>query len=336
MSDIFDVVLLVSTLTKALLHTISFYLLRHLKRNGHDIHQATYLTNLSRCEIIMSVLLFIRCVSHFTSWSNVRQFHMYIDIVNLGGCGIVYYLSISLITVDRLLDILLNIRYPVYCTEQKTKRILCVVWVLGCAVIITLVVLEKKSRIDTYHLLFTYVYPVCNAAYLLLAVATYVFIFQKFNQTRTDPTGNEAPRRRQGVTAKPTTTERLSLLQVYRNSRFHIPVLIITSFLMFKVTPDLIAEVVGCTNEKFRDMVLHVCLMSYCISGIVSAYVYLQTEPLVMNLRRKKFKELRLWWQCRRKLRWRRTRESSSCSREMDNLPHWQRDIRMQNIENNS
>jgi hypothetical protein len=179
--------------------------------------------------------------------------------------------------------------------------------------------------VEVHHILFTYVFPVCNTMYLMLATTTYALIFNKFKLTRNIPVEKRTRRRRQGVTesSKPSTTETQSLLQIYRNSRFHIPVLIITSFLLFKVTPDLITEVLGCTDSVLEDTTLHVCLMSYSASGMISAYVYLFTQPSVKNLMRKKLRQLRVEWT------WRKEQRSRS---SINGLPQWQKDIRMRNV----
>ena len=101
--------------------------------------------------------------------------------------------------------------------------------------------------------------------------------------------------RRRGVTIKPPTTTRA----IYRKSRFHIPVLIVTSFLILEMIPDLVAESIECCNKENLDIVLSIYFTSHALSGMTSAYTYVFMEKSVKRLSQAKLKRVRSM--CQRK-----------------------------------
>ena len=322
--QVFDGLLLLFSLINTSIHTLAYHILQHITKNGHDPLKYIYLSNLSKCQIVMNAVMFTRCVVHLIKWPHFEQFNEYADILILAGCGIVYYFSISLVTIDRLFDILLNIRYPLYCTPQKARRILYSAWLLGLIVAIIIAMLVELTNLQTYHILFTYMFPFCNSVYVVLAAVTYIFIFQKFKNTRDIPSGQKLRKRKAGLVhfSKLSVSQAGRLVEIYRNSRFHLPVLNITSFLVFKIVPDLVSELVGCRNIRYQNTVLHVCLMSYAVSGMVSAYLHLLTHSSIKNLVKKKIRKIkiRLAWSDVDKLK-------DSNSIILHAIPQWQRDI---------
>ena len=294
MNNILDVILVFLAIVNLCLHSTGCYLLICLYQNGNQKLQQIYLINFSCCEIVMNCVQLVCCTLEMISTSpNTNELRKYLDIVNLAGNGTVYYLSISYINLDRFFDILLNIRYPVYWSEQKSKYLISCTWFVGIFVAVIFSLLYKLKATDYYHVLFTYFFPTLNSVFLIIAVFAYSYIFHKYKQTRPLPTHKI---RRRGVTDKPS----LNQVAIYRNSRFHIPVLIVISFVVLKVLPDLTAEIFIFGDVNDVDMMLNICFVSYAFAGIASAYIYVFVQKPIRALLCKKVRATRSLWNLRK------------------------------------
>ena len=336
MNNVLIGILMVLTMVNICLHSTGCYLLFCLYGKTNQTLQQLYLINLSCCEVVINLVELMCCAVELISTStNINEFQKYLDIINLAGNGTVYYLSISYVNLDRLFDILLNIRYPVYWSEQKAKYLITCTWSVGVIVAVVFCLSYQIEGTEQYHVLFTYFFPTLNSAFLVIALATYSFIYHKYKQTRIMPTQKV---RRRGVTVKPPSTASINPMAVYRNSRFHIPVLIVTSFVVLKVIPDLVAQIIGCGNKEKCKVILYICFMSHALTGIASAYIYVFMEKSVKRLLQKRIRRALSKWRPCESNRMRRKGISNRIAPSiitmeksedftMQNIPEWQRDV---------
>lgn len=279
---------IILSIVNILLHFLGCFLLFELRRNGKDNLQQYYLIHFSCCELVGNMLELVCCVlEHVSSRNNILLLRKYFDVINIAGNGSVYYIIISIITLDRLFDILLNIRYPVYWSKKKAKYLMVMMWSAGIIVSIVFCVTFAFGYTDYYNVLFGYYLPILNAIFLVIAVLTYSFIFHKYRVTRPI-----VKKRRPGVVEKKGTI--MSRFTIYRNSRFHIPVLVVSTFVLLKVIPDMIARCIESADSKGVEIMMHICLLSYAVSGIASAYIYVFVQEPVKTLMYKKLNKLRL------------------------------------------
>ena len=334
-AQVLDGILVIVSITGIFLHALGCYVLLSLSRNGqqslHQTFQNLYLIQFAFCECLTNVLQLLRCVSHLISPSStIKEFHTYLDIINLAGTGTVYYLSISFVTVDRFLDIQLNIRYAVYWSEKQAKSMVISSWLIGFFVSVILTLVQKLHHTNFYQFLFTYYFLPLNLAYLFIAIISYSFIFHKYKKTRSKPRQEGVRRRRCGVTEaeKPTMS---NAFEAYRNSRFHVPVLIIVSFVTLKFIPDVIAQIMFWRTPNTCKVVLRVCFISYAILGIFSSYVYILIQTPVRTLLDKKAKKARRRWSMKRHGGRQKCRRNGIVSMNTEQLPGllllWQREV---------
>ena len=251
-------------------------------------------------------------------------------MVQFTGAAIIFHLSMVLITVDRLLVILLNIKYPVYWSEDKAKKLLLALWTLSGVITIVVALCQKYADFEWENYFFTYFFPIIEFFFIGLALATYLFIFKKFRIARivpvtnvvalhrtysrkewkpeppqtTAPEGGRGGRRGGGgeaMEAEPTSNspvvpfnkrlrQRRSSIQTFRKSKFFIPVLLILTFLIFIVGADMImlfAVVMGGNSSKWLAVTLQI---SYSISNLLDAWIYIILEPELKTLLVRKLK----------------------------------------------
>ena len=71
---------------------------------------------------------------------------------------------------------------------------------------------------------------------------------------------------------------------------FYIPILLITTFLAFIVVPDLIYLSVAIIQQKPSDTLDAACWISYAVSNLVDAYIYIYLQHDVRIAVKKTFK----------------------------------------------
>ena len=191
---------------------------------------------------------------------------------------LVYYLTMIYLTADKLFDIRLNLTYYLYWNEMKTKRLLKATWILSCLIVVlaTLVCLcpVNCQFFGRCMEIFRVVNTVFDFCFLALAFFTYFFIFRKFKKSRLPPFYQKR---------LPVPTE-LSTFAVFKKSRFYIPLLVISSFIVFMVFPDiflLLNTELACTKKRL-------CYIFFSLSDFVDAsiYIYLQNDVWALLLKK--------------------------------------------------
>ena len=278
------IILSLIRLVNIVLHSGGCFLLITQYRNGVDTPQQLFLINLSFTELLQNITTFFMTPIHKMvdvsdiSFHDIDVFQEYLVIVIETTIWFMYYVSMTLITVDRLLAICLNLKYPVYCSVRKAKRALLSSWVFSVTLFVVVVVLYSLDITDYYPYIW-YVYITFDFAFVILAMVCYIFIFRQFSKTREQPS-MRAQRRE-------------SLFRLFRRSRFYLSVCLITSFLCLKVTADLLLfflNVVCQIGSADSDMITFVM---WALSDSVDAWIYIYMETSVRKLFLRRFRSLK-------------------------------------------
>ena len=244
MSLVLTVILSVLNLVATILHILGCYLLVCQYKNGLQNSQQLYLINLAVSEGSVN---FLQLLTNYTSHNLyvLRQCQHYIKTVRGYGFVTVYYLTMIYLTLDKLFHIALNMKYPLYWNGDRTKMLLITTWVITISSAITVSVVHHFTGFEVLEVLDWYVYPTFNVIFLICAVIAYGFIFHKYKESRMPPVPYITGQRRE------------STYQIFRKSRFFIPVLLITTFIFFLAIPDFIQTVhvaMGYShNHNFRN-----------------------------------------------------------------------------------
>ena len=272
------IVLLLLNILNVFLHTLGTYLLVCLCKHGTVNAQQIYLINLSMCEALMNLLEALRRIPDLIGTSDavndvISEVQTYMLIVMFTGISFVFYLDMIYLTVDRLLDIWLNLTYPVYWNEFKAKRLLQGTWVIGAVLSIVISLLHHFVSFKWQEPVFKFFYPTLGFGFIILALVTYCFIFHKYASTRGLPTENRRIRPR-----------RINVIQVFRKSRFYVPVMLILTFIIFMVIPDLTYLFVGIIGGEESPTLLIVCWICYAVSNLADAWIYIFEKTTVRRM----------------------------------------------------
>lgn len=290
MDNILNSILLVFIVTNIFLHSLGIHLLICLERTPTSRWHEMYLLNLSLSELLINIseLLVWRIPKIFTwnqsSLPHLHKVQEFISLINASFIAINYYFSMFYITIDRLLDIHLNIRYNVYWNENKAKKLIYATWGFSSVVCICLVSTYFSKAYDyKYAMLHFFMLP-ADFLFIFLTIITYVVIFKTFRRTRVF-----------SVTAS-TTYATPTCWQVFRNSRFYVSVLIILSFVLFMIFPDI--TFMFCAFNKKGDVGLallrDITCVIYQIAYLSDAVIYIFMHQPVRKLLWKKIRSRRI------------------------------------------
>lgn len=270
-----------------ILHSIGAYLLLSLYATCKYKIQQIYLIHLSISECLINFLEIVRTVLDLINLNGdakliAEEIRHYTLILSFTGISVVYYFDMIYLTLDKLMDIVLNIKYPIYWNEHKTKRLLGVTWFLGILSSIIVSFSYKFLNFKWEPAFFKYFYPPIEITFILLAFVTYAFIFRKYTQAHRNLPGT--------IVSLDSSIDgrKRNAFQLFRRSRFYIAVLLIITFLLFFVVPDLTYLSIAVIQKKKSEILTHICWICYAISNLADAYIYIFVQDKVRRTLLKK------------------------------------------------
>lgn len=284
--DTWVLIAIVLQFTNFLIHIFGCYLLASIFREGNGNIQLVYLLNLGISEAVINFLgILLTPLSSFGTFSTAtisatHQVQYSIMIVLETGVLLVYYLCMVYITLDKLFEVKLNIKYPIYMNERRAKYLMIVTWIacLGFGSFVCIWFHTVKNKLEEPFV--KYVYPTLDIGYLVLASVSYVIIFQKFKESRSAPLRHRLNK-----------GKKLNTFQVFRKSNFYVSGLLIASFILLMVIPDLVYLVIGILKAEKTDELVAYCFLSILLSYFVDGFIYILLQRKVRMKLKKKIKK---------------------------------------------
>jgi len=285
----FVIALVVMSGLNVMLHSVGTYLCITVYRDNNSI-QITNLINLSLTQALASLVVLLDEASELiydmmgitegstAMWLRKLDVYLYIVIYVL-FC--IYYIVMLVITLDKFFEVYLNIRYPIFWDVNKSKRLTYLIWLVSVCVCVLLCVIYH-FRPFNYQMIFTeIVSPLFNFTFLLVAVVSYVYIFRRFRHTRT---------RHPSLNGSKT---RESMYTTFRNSNFHLCALLVVSFIVFMVAPNLAYLFHGWAGQQRSHASKDAIKVSYQLSFLVDFAIYVIMQPEIRGLCLKKVRRCR-------------------------------------------
>lgn len=122
------------------LHLLSLVLLFNIKSGNMNCSQKYLLISLCLAEFCFGVSVILRSTFHFLGMINVI---IILYIFELTPLFLVYLLIMIFITVDRLLEFRLNIKYPLYWSSKKTLVVLIIAFTVSISISICVITLKQ-------------------------------------------------------------------------------------------------------------------------------------------------------------------------------------------------
>jgi len=274
---VIQIIFLSLEIGNSILHGVGVCFLLCLYKRENKDSQNLFLLNLSCSELLWNIMAIIRSILatlHKVGYKQgaIMKMHWCFHIALGTGVCYIHILAMFYLTVDRLLHILLHLRYPVFWNMRKSMTLVLVTWVLNLFLGLILSLLTyfkfRYVYIETQinRILTVYVTSALYGVYLIFAAISYSKIFMTYARSE-----------KRNVHKSQTT--KMSLYRIFKNSRFYFPVIIIISYLVLTVVPSLTRAtwlMIYPRNYNYTIMMFyHICVrLSHTFDGV--AYIFLQ------------------------------------------------------------
>ena len=306
MISIVDIVLFLFNIFNVVIHSTGcFLLVATYKLNKTNAKRKrspqTYLINLSISEGLMNVVEVMRLILKYIPVSNevstyCVEIRHYLLIINFTGVWSIIYLSMVGITVDRFLNILLHVRYPVYWNISKSKRLTTFTWISGIIICSCVSLTHKFCMFQWENFFFLYVYSIIDLVFIVLGMLTYALIFLKYRRSyvlQNQILQLSRLKIFKRASYKDALEEPKCIFEVFIKSQFFIPVILILVFIIFVTILDLVYLFCGMNaHDELKNKYLAWCGISYAVCNVVDAMVYVFLQQNVRKLLKNHLKNL--------------------------------------------
>lgn len=217
-----------------ILNAIGVWTLIKLQHKYISQNQKVLAVTLCSIELCTCVIVIARCFTLMVEVEVLRTVFISFHIVTL---GLMYTFVMFLITVERYLLIKLNIKYAIYITTKKMKITLCVAFVVFTVAFLILLTFNIHLEHDIERLFVVYIYPIFEFLFIAAVFLTYYAIFKKYKSN-----DQRLERLRFHVCNNTNSFNRCALKS--KGFDFYIPSLIIVTFIIFTVMPNMFRRLV--------------------------------------------------------------------------------------------
>lgn len=327
---VLHVVLAIQNFINIALHTIGFYLLYSLDNKNS---QKIFLLNLSLSEILKNLIVPMMTLPELFGaydMGSLQEMRLYYTIVYDYTVMFSYYTTMFSITAERYFIILLGgKKYQTYWDIRKTKYLVVFTWLLGITGSIAIALMYRFASLSFIEYfvylnnrdaaVVVYSSPLIDAAFIVLAIAVYHKIFQKYSRSQrkirsegrsggpaTAPENGvggspqRKRRRRHSGSAAATTAEnggsgappQQSTFKLFVHSSFFIVALLIGSFLIFTIIPDMIFSYHETSDLKIARRLDTICYILFATSDLADVFIYVFVQEKVRKTLWKKLHKL--------------------------------------------
>lgn len=249
-----------------ILHVIAINFLLHFRTNFLCSHnQRICLLNMCFTELLLSIigiigkLLFVLGYRYAAEWVIIWQ-----D----GFLNVWYILIMVFLTFDRLLTVHFHLRYEVYWSTRKTKVSLITICIMSMQVNLILLLIPGNTLDDKFHIIISYVWPVLDGIFVLVALVTYIYLYIRLERNKMDQL-NQLKSLRNNARRKSSACFK----KVKKG--FYLPTFLILSFVLTWMVPDLILTYYY-SNHKPIEEYMHLAVsLVYPIALILDAVLYI-------------------------------------------------------------
>lgn len=255
-----------------------FVLFKIRKKKISNRSQYACMCCLCAVEILISLAFIITPLNIST------KARLFINIFKDGVLMNWFLFVMIILTLDRFMEVFLNIRYRVLWKPRKTK--FCLLLTLVISVILTAIV-YWQSLADIQKLfpkyITLYTWSILTTIAVLFVIVTYTYFMVKIYTH---------PKRK-------TSTEKRILQSLQRDNKrslvarikckIYIPTLLILSFILFCVIPDQVYLYYVVKEEKLPDITLKYIIVSHALEFTVDAFIYIIASKVSRQFIRKSF-----------------------------------------------
>ena len=247
-------------------------------------NQRLFLFHLSLSETCLTFIETAKRILYISFHSEHTMIIEYMNIVQFSSAAMVYLFIMIYLTVDRFFELYLNIRYPLYWSERKTKRLLTATWIVFIILAIVLSFLYKYQSIDYERLFYIYTWPITEAVFLVVAFWTYGYVIRKLYESYTSINNSRQSSINKFNMNNNNMPKSSKNQSQFKKSAFYLPTLLILTFVLLQVVPDLTILFVVLSGNSVSAHVYTAVFMTYMVSIFLDAIIYIFLSPYVKQM----------------------------------------------------
>lgn len=238
-----------------ILHIVAISLLLYLpKRRNQDViflHISASEICMCCCELTQNILS--RSYGVGTLPINI------IILVQISLFVIPNILFMLILTLERFGKIYFGMKYPICFSKYRLRIVLSLTWMTGIICSVIALPLKLKCSINTLAIIFTYIFPVLEGTFLVVAVIAYSYIYKKFYEVKNFRYDKDSQR----------TQARL------KKVNFIPPFLIIFNFIVFVIAPDIANMTIFYHTGSGKQIHTNILVIIYVVGFINDAIIYI-------------------------------------------------------------
>ena len=229
-----------------IINVFGIYILQNQKRR--DNKQKIILINLSILDITLGIVLLLDTVLDcFKTTVLVTKILKAVTF----ALYLIYYELLIFISLDRLVCVVLNIKYNYYVTFSRVKKALEIFWLVGLCSFVPLPIFKSKKIIDIY---IKRIFPTLDFIFIVISSITYSVV---------------------GLKLKKSNLKFASSTGRKQTQNFIVPFLIILSFSLCFAIPDIVLIFLD-KLDVIKPVVRFILLLSY-FNVLLDPLIYIFT-----------------------------------------------------------
>ena len=245
-----------------LLHSTGCYLLWKTYKWSQVTTQQLIILNLSIAEGLINLFLLVMRAISWSKWEQLAKVYSWFAVpVQFALLYVIFFIMLFM-TLDRLIAVVFNLKYQIYWRVGRTKKVLTAIWMVGLLGSVCCGLIQQNTprsilnniltSVERGHLLLVF-----SVVFVVTAILTYATIFWKYRKSR-NSLRNDSSNKSE---------------QQHSQFRFHIPMLIIFTHLIFNAIP-LIIWIAHEKNNFWAHVSTELVLLGYVSDGLI--YIFLQ------------------------------------------------------------
>ena len=253
----------------ALLHLLGLHLLRLVKFK--PTNQRIMIIHLAFAELCINLHQSVVHIFLMVDRCDINSTCDYVDNFFYLLLGNANKLIMIYLIVDRLLDIYLHLRYPLYFSEQRVKNIILAVW-LFCSLYSLTIIMLNRSNIGYRQMitLIVFLFTITSDTIIVTsALITYIFLYIKVRHFRAIDNSQRIAGLKSNIT-------------VSNKAKFLLPCLIIATYLAFNSTANVmfLCKYILMEGGRAKSLVSEILHWFWILGHLsdVLLYIFLQKD----------------------------------------------------------
>lgn len=279
-----------------ILHLIGIHLLH--KTKSLSTNQTIHLMNISIVEIILSAIQGL-----FIFFRGQMKSQIIFNIMALAVAP-GWIISLMALTVDRFLEVKLNILYPVYVTQGVSKIPVFIEVLVGISVVLAIIFAKEHVKVELVHTLHKGLFPTMAGTMMTIFLFVYVYIYVKLrNSNRIGPNHKSEvsqcnleqtfDHQTPSTTNTPVCQKSTETTKPPSKMHFFIPFWIVVTYVLFFIFPEcsVLIMLYGYHFDLMKSSWFIIPYLFFGIGWITDALIYILLKSTI----RKHFLRLFAW-----------------------------------------